>query len=587
MLLGAAFTVTVAWALGRLLLDRVAPKLDRMETRLLAFVLGSVLLAAVTALARFGGGPALGAAGALVVTLALLRPGPRRTQPAYSSRPWRMALAVVLAAFGTLYLLHAMMPEIAPDGQFHHLGDVVAASQSDAALWPPVQLLYLFAFTFGGHAAPALVHLAFLFALALLLAAWGRREGRYKAGVVAAVLVFASPVAGLHGSTAAEDVAVAAMLFAAFYLMRDPLPSVLPAAGAILSMAAWQGGTRFQGMPGPGFLLAPLALVALRWPAGRLVLAAGCGLLWFGWMPALPFLALALGMALERSRYVAPVLVAAHAVLCGPDLARFYTRPDWRIGHVSLRAALRLRPETEFLKNNLPGYQAAQLLEHVPRDAGVYSLTPLPRAYLQRDVLTSDELNRILRTPVLPELQPRVGLRLRWAAAEVTTVCLRGQGTIHELRLFDGERELPREGWRLRSEPDSRGVQNAFDNSPVTSWSGTAITVEFGRPQRVSEAAIACPTASPWRVELDGKPIAAAVEEFAESPPAMRRVALYELRLRGIGHLLVTDDDPAAPDLLVYPHVWGLRLLAAGGGAHLLKLEPLTEQAPQPPTPNP
>jgi hypothetical protein len=278
-------------------------------------------------------------------------------------------------------------------------------------------------------------------------------------------------------------------------------------------------------------------------------------------------------MVVEHSRYTAPVLVAAQALLCWPDAAALYTPREWQIGHVSLRTALRLRPEDEFLKNNLSGYQAVLLVDRLPRDAAVYSLARLPRAYLNRDVLTTDELNDVLRTPVTPHLQPLVRVRLRWAPAEAATLTLRGEGGINELRLLDGERELVRSGWRLRAEPDSPAVRNAFDNSPVTRWTGRAVTIDFGRPQRVSEAAIEAPHAARWQVELNGKPVSATAEESVVPAPPMRRMALYELRARGIQYLLATDDDPAAPDLLVYPHVWGLRLLAAGGGAHLFRLQ--------------
>jgi hypothetical protein len=53
----------------------------------------------------------------------------------------------------------------------------------------------------------------------------------------------------------------------------------------------------------------------------------------------------------------------------------------------------------------------------------------------------------------------------------------------------------------------------------------------------------------------------------------MRRMAIQELRLRGIRYLLLPNDDALSRDLLVYSRAWGLAPVASEGGAHLLAIQ--------------
>src|SRR5262249_20079767 len=89
---------------------------------------------------------------------------------------------------------------------------------------------------------------------------------------------------------------------------------------SLAGLHAWQWpyeftvrGARTQGFVGPIFLLAPLGLLALRWPAGRRLLGASVFFSAIGFanigarflFPALLFLSLALALVLARNRYVA------------------------------------------------------------------------------------------------------------------------------------------------------------------------------------------------------------------------------------------------------------------------------------------
>src|SRR4029077_7046883 len=89
-----------------------------------------------------------------------------------------------------------------------------------AAIQHGIDLLFLYAFAFGRHSAAALVNLGLLISLALLVLCYGRRIGHPVAGVVAAILTYASPLAGQDLSVANMDVATATVLFTLFYLLQ-------------------------------------------------------------------------------------------------------------------------------------------------------------------------------------------------------------------------------------------------------------------------------------------------------------------------------------------------------------------------------
>ncbi len=123
-----------------------------------------------------------------------------------------------------------MAPEASPDGATYHLGLVsrylgahgfVRITDNMYAAMPGgVEMLFLFAFAFGRHSAAALVHFAFLLALAWQIFSYARWRGFPLAGAAAALLVFVSPVVGIDASSAYNDVAVAAIAFTIFYLLQ-------------------------------------------------------------------------------------------------------------------------------------------------------------------------------------------------------------------------------------------------------------------------------------------------------------------------------------------------------------------------------
>jgi len=132
--------------------------------------------------------------------------------------------------FSILYFFHAWAPEMSPDGSGYHLGNVVRELRAHgferittdmyATLSAGIEMLFVPAFAIGRHSAAALVHLAFLVALALAMFAYGRRIGMPWVGAAGAFLTFASPVVGIDGSSAYNDVGVAAVVFSTFYWLE-------------------------------------------------------------------------------------------------------------------------------------------------------------------------------------------------------------------------------------------------------------------------------------------------------------------------------------------------------------------------------
>lgn len=234
-LFGAAITAAACYALGALLIDRLDAKLYRFERFPLAFLLGAACLnLAVFALLamRIGYRPVLLAPVALVIAAAAVKRSWRlRGEPMKPlDRSARIVMIVLFGAYAVLQFFHAWAPENSPDGSGYHLA-LVARYLRDhgferittsfyASLSQGLEMLFIPAFIIGKHSAAALLHWTFSVALALLILAFGRRIGKPWAGVAGAFLTFASPVAGIDASSAYNDVAAAAVVFAAFYWIQ-------------------------------------------------------------------------------------------------------------------------------------------------------------------------------------------------------------------------------------------------------------------------------------------------------------------------------------------------------------------------------
>jgi hypothetical protein len=250
ILFGALFTVAVCLACGGLLLRNAA-----VDTGV-RFVVGAAALSvAVFGVAAAGVVyPAVFlVAGTAVLWFArrdILRSRDRKRAIGLRSLA-AAALSLLFAVWFAIYFVHAMAPEVSPDGAAYHLALVARYLREHgfhrittnlyADLSQGVEMLFLFAFAFGRHSAAALVHFAFLLALVWQMLVYTRREGFALAGGCAAFLVFASPVVGIDGSSAYNDVAVAAIAFTIFNLLQiwegNREPRLLIAIGMLAGFA--------------------------------------------------------------------------------------------------------------------------------------------------------------------------------------------------------------------------------------------------------------------------------------------------------------------------------------------------------------
>jgi hypothetical protein len=372
------------------------------------------------------------------------------------------------------------------------------------------------------------------------------------------------------------------------------------------------GKGNLGGILGPVFLLSPLALLALRHKQGRRLLlgAAVFGATYFSnigtrfLIPPLPFVALALMLVLATIPGLAVAVAVLHAVMSWPGLVPKYCPPQgWQLARrIPWREALRRRDPDQYLRKRRVDYGAARMVESLtPPNATVFMYREIPWAYTTRRVLVeyesaeNERLGTIVRAAFQPDLAPT--LRLRWVFPRralrglrvVTTAPSSDQWSIKELRILNGEDELPRLArWRLTAHPFPWTIQDAFDNSPVTFWRsgemvrpGMFVEVDFGGQETADGVLIdAPPNAGDIRLRLEGRDLAGNWVSLADAPASLRlpaplglrRAASSELKRRGVDYILVLDEEFCAAEFRDNAGLWGVRQIGETGGARLYQL---------------
>ena len=358
-------------------------------------------------------------------------------------------------------------------------------------------------------------------------------------------------------------------------------------------------GDHVEGLLGPLFLLTPIALLGLRFRAGRQLLLAALlfGSTYFSnigtrfLIPVIPFVSLALALAVANIPALLLVLVAFHVITCWPPVIRRYCAPGaWRLERVSVRTALRRVPEEKYLSQN-PDYSMARLIESVvPPGGKVFGISQSGQSYTKRELLVGYEsasnevLQDILWTPVIRDFQPTRKLAFQFSPREIRGVRVlqtasvpQEQWSISELRVFSGGSELPRDAaWRLTAHPNPWEVQLAFDNSPVTRWRswqpaepGMHVEVNFGRGQIVDSLVVeTSPDAAGTKIIAQGLDASGewltlsdhSEESINPIHTSLRRTAAAELKARGIRYVLIKPENPGADDFRRYSAAWGMTL---------------------------
>ncbi len=716
ILFGASFTIATAWALGAIVLRKLSLGLYRAEERLFSFLLGSACLSSIVfalAAVKMARGGVFLSIGILAIGFAIYSGAHRPKGDVFPALPflWKWAFAVVFAAFTVLYFFNALAPEISADGMAYHLGEVAKYYRAHGFvrittnlygnLSQGMELLFLHAFTFGKHSAAALVHYAFLLCLTFLILSYGRRLGNPRMGIAAAIFFYASPVVGMDGTVAYNDVAVAAIAFGLFYLLQIwdqhrcgrlliaigtlagfgfavkytalvavPYafgfiawkqwrarqnflrPVLVTAAVATLFIAPWLlknwiwvdnpvspfanrlfpnpyvhvsfeedyrkseqmyalttrwqipkqvtvKGDALAGFFGPMFLLTPLALVALRLPAGRQLWLAALvfGLPYYAnvgtrfLIPAAPFVSLALALSLVDAGRLLLALALAHALSCWPSIeTRYCVFSSWRLNDIPFKAALRIQPEEVFILKRSQQCNEVRLIDRVvPPGEPLFTFAQMADAYTSHEIrvgfqsASNEVLEDILWTPLFNGFHPSRILTFRFPARELRAVRVvqtekarDTQWGIAELRILNGGAELPRApDWRLRAHPNPFDVQMAFDNSPVTRWRswqvaepGMFVQVDFPRPEKLDAVVVeSADEGYQTKVRLEGLDSRGQWGTILNQPEEttrttrvnLRRAASAELKARGIHYILVERTDLRAEDFQVYARLWGMK----------------------------
>ena len=157
-------------------------------------------------------------------------------------------------------------------------------------------------------------------------------------------------------------------------------------------------GGKTTGVIGPVFLLLPLALLSLRFPAGRRLLAAAAFVFAPFFLnvgtrfliPSLPFFSLAICLALGSAPPLLAVLMVFHALASWPsNITRYADKYVWRLSGIPFKEALRLIPQDTVLRRSAAYGVARMLEENVPKGERVLAMNGMAEAYTSRDVLVS------------------------------------------------------------------------------------------------------------------------------------------------------------------------------------------------------
>jgi hypothetical protein len=201
-------------------------------------------------------------------------------------------------------------------------------------------------------------------------------------------------------------------------------------------------------------------------------------------------------------------------------------------------------------------------------------------------VISSDSLAQMLRATVVPEFRPTRRLRFHIPRQEVRAmrVSAAAPWSVYELRLFDGGREIARSPrWRLHARPETQDVQLAFDNNPITPWTGESLEAVFGSPVTFDSVVLESPPTQSGvdlRMEIvDDSETWQPIPDLPQQtdvlrPPGLRSLAIRELQARRIDYVAVDGSTPLGRDLFEKRRVWGTEEIAREGSLRLYRLLP-------------
>ncbi|MEZ5403277.1 MAG: glycosyltransferase family 39 protein [Bryobacteraceae bacterium] len=357
------------------------------------------------------------------------------------------------------------------------------------------------------------------------------------------------------------------------------------------------------GILGPLFLLAPIGLLAARRPAGSILIVSGAitAAAWIAGnpmarfaIPSAPFVALAIALALDRSRPARALLVAVtavHAAMCFPPWIELWNKqPEAAVKRLPWREALRIVPPEETWKRDVPGYEAVRFLDaHGSPNAKVLAFDEQPQFFT----------SRLLANPYASEMSISAEALLRRAAdasSWPTVQCgavVRGGAPFRFVRLTQRESD-PYAGWTIfeaaadavDASPYPWEADLARDGDDATAWSsnvprvaGMRFDMAWREPSS-SRALHIVTSPAHWgqvavQTSADGAGWIASHATFECGPRPVSEFPLRsvrELRRRGWTHLLTGRSYPWQEKALTNPSAWGLREVFHAGQTRLLEV---------------
>jgi hypothetical protein len=110
---------------------------------------------------------------------------------------------------------------------------------------------------------------------------------------------------------------------------------------------------------------------------------------------------------------------------------------------------------------------------------------------------------------------------------------------------------------------------------------GDFVEIDFGKSEPLDEVDLEMAYAPEARLQIEvlsdrGRwvPLTDASEIIPlDLPSGVRRAATREMKVRGVGYLLVNDTDFLADDMRKYPVYWGITELTSVPGIHLYQID--------------
>jgi hypothetical protein len=309
-------------------------------------------------------------------------------------------------------------------------------------------------------------------------------------------------------------------------------------------------------------------------------------------IPVLPFVALAISLALEFSQAVLIGAILAASILAWPRVIDRYRAPagGWQITTMPWKAALGMIPAETWLARN-PQYRLARIInQQVPPSARLWSSVPLAEAYTTPQVLVDyysaegEQIQDILEIGFNTDFQPLWNWRFTFPERSLTRVRILQNATsqsdiwsIGEARFSHHDDEVNPTGSDAQPFPWTIGL--ALDRNPVTRWrawefirANMHVDFDFETPVLLDRIDLYC-SHDQYGINLQLEGIEAKIEKRDLPAVAdLRRVATRTVKLRRVDYLVIGDDFTAARDMAADPARWGLELLAQEGATKLYRI---------------